>query len=224
MIDFQAFTAAVLLVVHLVGYSNQSPGCEGQDEDDWQLVSEVTDILRGVANDPDGSVAAQSANVLETISKCRNLAFDPMALEHCRSCKITVPYFGTINVVPGKKLKEYIGRNQTNPDRLSKSQQWTPPDSNRGDPYTGSDPSSCSASMVGPSPLLPQAPLPDDPWISLENVLALPNAELDLNGIPSYVEDPSLGSWANVNYNSELGLDQGWDVNWIGPVNNPSMR
>ncbi|OAP59347.1 hypothetical protein AYL99_06645 [Fonsecaea erecta] len=120
MLDFQAFTMSVLLVLHLVGQkteSNEEPSreyaVEGQDERDWKSVVEVTDILRRASTDHRKSTVAQQAvAVLDLIVGAKDdmdgrLTPFPqpeadLQGEECQ-VKITVPCFGEITVVKGAK-------------------------------------------------------------------------------------------------------------------------
>lgn len=214
VIDFQAFTAAMLLIIHLLGYSEESPNhSKEQDEKDWNLVKATTDILRRAATESGGTVAAQSANILGAV--CNIPCTGPI---YNLTCKITVPYFGTITVAPGKKLADRSVQPHTQhqgsmpPQSCNEAcpnQLCTPPQSNPGEPMTGENDGITSGGQTTPAT---QAGYTDDSWIQLENVVALPNADLDPNGYQGFFDDPRLGIWSNLNL--DLDLDQGWNLNW----------
>ncbi|KAL2006009.1 hypothetical protein VTN00DRAFT_9663 [Thermoascus crustaceus] len=218
IIDFLAFTVAMLLVIHLLGYSEEAPNhSREQDEKDWDLVKGTTEILRKAATESGGTVAAQSANLLGSL--CNICPTDPIHM----TCKITVPYFGTITVAPGKKFTDrtvqphILGQcpipsqssNGACPNQLS-----TPPQSNPGDFANDGNNGIGTGSQTTPTT---QVGYPDDSWVQLENVVALPNADLDSNGFQGFFDDPSLEMWSNLNL--DLDLDQGWNLNWSGDGN-----
>jgi hypothetical protein len=58
VIDFQGFTAAVLLLLGLLSYGHISPAQDlQQQESDWQLIEITTEILRRVTTEEGNSVA-----------------------------------------------------------------------------------------------------------------------------------------------------------------------
>lgn len=235
VIDFQAFTVAMLLIIHLLGYSEDAPDhSQAQDDKDWALVMETTEVLRKAAQETCGTVAAQSLHILDSITKC-----DPNLMSSTpsdMSCKITVPYFGVITVSPGKKLARLMSRNSSSssshppgpdpgpgraPSRSSGQnspypQLHTPPQSNPGDFPTSREPGS-SAMGSSSSSCNQQAcwtpPFADESRIQLENMVAFPNAGLDQNNVfQGFLNDQNIGLWPNLNL--DLDLDQGWNLNW----------
>lgn len=220
VIDFQAFTVAMLLIIHLLGYSEDAPDhSQAQDDKDWALVMETTEVLRKAAQETCGTVAAQSLNILDAITKC-----DPNLLSSTpndMSCKITVPYFGVITVSPGKKLASLMSRNSGKhpppgpcraPSRSSGQpspcQLYTPPQSNPGDFTTSREP----GSAMGSEQACWTPPFTDESRIQLENMVAFPNAGLDQNVFQGFLNDQNIGLWPNLNL--DLDLDQGWNLNW----------
>ncbi|EED14840.1 C6 finger domain protein, putative [Talaromyces stipitatus ATCC 10500] len=120
LIDFQAFSVAMLLIINLIGYSEDSPNhSPEQDEKDWALVDETTEVIRHAAAEPAGTVARQSLLILEGISSNVDKECPSSA-----SCKISVPYFGSVTVTPGKKACK------TRPERPSTTQQQQPTPTN----------------------------------------------------------------------------------------------
>ena len=96
--DFQAFTAALLLLLGCHGYGNQSPIGEREQEEDLRLVDLTIGMLRSASSEYGGSVAAQSAQVLTRLrSAGKNV---PQAKAGSEQETIAVPYFGTISISP----------------------------------------------------------------------------------------------------------------------------
>lgn len=216
VLDFQVFTVAMLLIIHLLGYSEDSPNySQVQDDKDWALVDATTEVLRQVAAEPAGTVAAQSLHILDSITKSVP-NFDPQ--NACdMSCKITVPYFGVVTVSPGKKMFSARqkrtrsrpvtgpGLSQTSSEQTSPAQLYTPPQSIPGDcSAMGSDRTSSTTWTP---------PFMDDSRIQFENMVAFPNSGLvDPNLFSGFTDEQSLGMWSNLNL--DLDLDQGWNLNW----------
>lgn len=226
MIDFQAFSMTMLIVINIMGYSDEAPNhSPEQDELDWALVDATIAVLRHAASEPAGTVAAQSLIILEGISKNANSidADSPI------SCKVSVPYFGVITVSGGKKrvkgrsnqptpsttttgcgenFGQMSNRNKNfNSGQPSPYQLYTPPQSIPGD-YNGTT-SSSSSSYANYTP-----PLHDDSRIQLENIFTLPNAGImDSTAYTGFsANDDELGLWPNMNL--DLDLDQGWNLDW----------
>jgi hypothetical protein len=226
MIDFQAFSMAMLLIINILGYSEDAPNHSSeQDEQDWALVDQTTEVLRHAAAEPAGTVAAQSLLIIEGLST--NVGdVDPRML-----CKVTVPYFGVITVSPGKK--QFKGRsdrptpngmpggswNSAAPSQASKNsanpssgqpspfQLYTPPQSN---------PSECNGAISSSSSSYTNytPPLLDDSRVQLENIFSLPNAGLmDPNAFTGFdANNQNMCLWPNINL--DLDLDQGWNLDW----------
>lgn len=232
IIDFQAFSVAMLLIINIVGYSDEHPDySDEQIEKDWALVDATTAVLRRAAAEPAGTVAAQSLLIIEGLSK--NVC--PEDMEQPVSCKVSVPYFGVVTVTPGKKkLKSRPKRpgdqptpgscsfsstpNQSSSSKICSSEQaspfqlYTPPQTNI-DFSTTSSSSGTNKAAPGYANIAP--PFPDDPRIQLENILSLPNAGLmDQNHFMDFTaaNNEDLGLWSNMNL--DLDLDQGWNLDW----------
>ncbi|KAJ5391608.1 hypothetical protein N7509_007098 [Penicillium cosmopolitanum] len=218
MIDFLAFTMGMLLIVHLYGDSDEFPEHnEEEDESDWRLVGEVVDILHQARQEKGGSVAAESSNILGEIYRTRSQVreFSPV------TCKITVPYFGTITVGAGAKFPRPDNKGHQDdvvsgpsPESLatkpSPNQLYTPPLSvPEGMPGCHSD-NTFGANMPVPSALgmgCPPEALPGDGFATT----AFPGPEL--NAFTGLFDDFSQFSWPAPNV--DLGLDHGWNLNWF---------
>lgn len=219
MIDFLAFTMGMLLILHLHGYSDESPEhSKEQDESDWRLVGEVVEILGQAREEKGGSVAAESSNILGQIFRTRSQKKEWSDLA---TCKITVPYFGTITVGAGAKFSrlqnkehhdgvvsgpspESLSNNQT-PDQL-----YTPPLSElEGRSCIHSNPVDCNApvpSTIGAG-CCPAQALPGD------NLATSTFAGPEINAFTGLFDEFNQFSWPTPNI--DLGLDHGWNLNWF---------
>ena len=109
LLDFQAFTAAMLLLLNICGYNShirgtapQQPDLE-QDQEDSALIDRTITLLRIAANEPGGVVASQCAKALDMLGKVRSGGCDQAKKDAQKeSCQIAIPYFGTITIGIGK--------------------------------------------------------------------------------------------------------------------------
>ncbi|KAJ5795764.1 uncharacterized protein N7518_004304 [Penicillium psychrosexuale] len=219
MIDFMAFTLCLLLIIHLQGYSDENPyQSKEQDEEDWGMVKKVIEILRQAATELGGSVAAESANILGAIHDTKDFKHDWSCFS---SCKITVPYFGTITVGAGTKFSK--GRPQSKEQtsvgsgtigtEASCSEQcptqlYTPPMSDPEGALCTNNDALNGASLT---PTMASG-YPDESWHSRSEVVANPYVGLELNAFSGLFDDFGQYMWPNRNI--DLGLDQGWNLNW----------
>ncbi len=102
LIDFQAFSAAMLILLNLYGYSYGSRKNTRQDQSDSALVDTTIEILRRASKEAGGIVAAQSLKALEMIAEARH----GCTKEHDAqgTVKVSIPYFGTLSVGAGKNF------------------------------------------------------------------------------------------------------------------------
>ncbi|KAJ5130719.1 uncharacterized protein N7515_006758 [Penicillium bovifimosum] len=226
MIDFLAFTLGLLLILHLQGYSDVTPDhSKEQDEQDWGLVEKIVETLRRAAAEPGGSVAAESANILGAIFDSKDSQRD---FNSAGSCTITIPYFGTITVGAGTKFskvkggpknKEYTaaapdapGTEATCSGQCS-SQLYTPPMS---DPESAT---TSTAALDGGGFTPTMAGYPDESWLPRSEAATNPLAGLEVNAFSGLFDDFGQYMWPNgSNPIVDLGLDQGWNLNWSGYV------
>ncbi|OOQ82470.1 hypothetical protein PEBR_38902 [Penicillium brasilianum] len=220
MIDFFAFTMSMLIIVHLHGHSDESlVHYKQKDDQDWKLVGEVVEILGQAATERGGSVAAESANILGAIfhtrSQIRNWTSSA-------TCKVTVPYFGTITVGASPKLlrPQNQGQDETAPKVVPSANSSNNP--NPGRLYTPptSDPEGASTShTTGTSHT--QSPVfgsegasgyPIQPLSQGEDVSATTFAGIESNTFTGLFDDFEQFTWLNPAV--DLGLDYGWNLNW----------
>ncbi|KAI1621715.1 hypothetical protein EDD37DRAFT_567093 [Exophiala viscosa] len=89
VLDFQAFSAAVVIVIDLLSVSTTR---HVRDEaEDWELVHGVRKDLRNVSEVLNCSVASQAAKVLEWLSQAREGTWSGS-----RTC--IIPYFGRVKI------------------------------------------------------------------------------------------------------------------------------
>ena len=111
LIDFQAFTASMLLLLNLCGYSSANRAAQthphdlDQDQRDSELIDTTIALLHDASKEVGGVVAAQSAQALEMLAKVRE-GVDKKEMEECgkASCQVSIPYFGTITIGIGKSF------------------------------------------------------------------------------------------------------------------------
>jgi hypothetical protein len=100
VIDFQAFTAAVILMLGLLGY-RPKPGPEDSHQElvDSDLVDTVIEVLRRVRCERENLTAAQCLQALETLV---TIGRGQSPAEEWK-CRIFIPYCGMISIAPGSK-------------------------------------------------------------------------------------------------------------------------
>jgi hypothetical protein len=99
LVDFQVFTAAVIVILGLLGYRPTSaPRNYGQEAEDWNLVYQTMEVLKVVCAEPDSLIATQCLQALEALVSIANGQFSTNG--ETVGCKIFIPYFGIINVAP----------------------------------------------------------------------------------------------------------------------------
>jgi hypothetical protein len=110
LVDFQAFTAAMLLLLNLCGYAqhqrgnNAQPPDLEQDQRDSELIDKTIHLLKEAAREPGGVVAAQSAQALEMLARIRQGGCDEEQNKRGETCQVSIPYFGTISIGMGKQF------------------------------------------------------------------------------------------------------------------------
>jgi hypothetical protein len=172
LIDFQSFTAAMLLVLNLCGYSAQhrqhssnSASDLDQDQRDSELIDRTIDLLKGAEKEVGGVVAAQCAQALEMIAKVRHMT--PEMAKMCsqeemerHTCQVSIPYFGTITIGAGKQFVPIKPGTYTKlgegPARPRSQPPGTAPSMNSINPHTGlpTPPSLASTTSTQPSPIV----------------------------------------------------------------------
>ncbi|KAJ5937868.1 hypothetical protein N7454_004210 [Penicillium verhagenii] len=221
--DFMAFTMGMLLILHLNGYSEESPDySKAEDERDWELVRELIAIFRQAAAQSGGSVAAESANIFSEMYRCR-FQKDKENWDPAASCKITIPYFGTITVGAGAKFSALRQKGQQAPtvsiqgdpslctaiSQKTPTQLYTPPFS---DPDCVSNAPNNTSS--GHTPVTESTDSYSSQSLPTNgDITANPFAGLEVNPFSGLFDD--IGQYMFPNPSVDLGLDQGWNLNWF---------
>ena len=186
LIDFQAFTAAMLLLLNLCGYAQQARGAVvmqpdlDQDQQDSTLIDTTINLLREASKEAGGVVAQQCYKALEMLAQIRHGCPEEHmnSCEH-ESCQISIPYFGTVTMAPGKNFTIPKAGTYPKPGEPRKKSLATTPgmNMNTGLPTPPSlhsnstQPSPLSASMdrvldSGCPPPNPRAPFGATDWIA----------------------------------------------------------
>ena len=183
LMDFQAFTAAMVLVLNFLGVSSSNPNNEVKEADeDRKLVSTAASILRHASLGAGGGVATQAARALEMFLNSK----DHGCIDSQATCKVAIPYFGTVIIGPGTSFA-----NKSDPGT-----QVMPPQAQLPTPdeeplvYLNTDQ---TASGVDPAPIpleFNNGGFPLQQTQSLRtDVNAFPTANLDLDGDWSWFWD-----------------------------------
>jgi hypothetical protein len=119
VIDFQAFTAGIILVLGQLGYSPAAPEEAREGKDDQQFLRQTIEILRRVSLEYGNLTAAQSHQALTTL-----VELDRGGVEG-QTCKVFVPYFGMISVtVPARSVLFQASKQQnTNMEMMRETVQ-----------------------------------------------------------------------------------------------------
>lgn len=207
LLDFQAFTGAMLLLLNICGYNShargtvpQQPDLE-QDQDDSALIDRTIMLLRIAANEPGGAVASQCAKALDMLGKVRTGICGGKDQAECKgeSCQIAIPYFGTITIGIGKNFVPIkpgtYPEAGTNKRPISKPRQTSYPHAPGGLPTPNSSVHSAQPSPSVRSDGLQQSPYEnpasapsgmdnswtastEDPFITFDSFMAFPGAQV----------------------------------------------
>ena len=224
-VDFQVFLACVLLAINVLAFLPlvSQKNDPVTDEYDWNLIGDVKAILVKASKDTvaGGSNMEDSAiKTLDLLLSCRH-GCDESDMD-C-STKITIPYFGTITVLPREEAiaaweqarKQLLTPSQTVSSAGSPlGPQWqvpTPP------PRTGS--MSCASASGKASPLAQNPYIAFDPMnipmpsgYSSNSSLTGSSSAFDFNNNSMMMTDWSSGyNWLDM---SGDGLDFDLDNEW----------
>ncbi|KAJ5291375.1 hypothetical protein N7478_000626 [Penicillium angulare] len=209
-IDFLAFTMGMLLILYLHGYSEESPDCSSEENNqDWELIEGLVSILRQAANENGGSVAAESAHILGEIYRSRS---EKENWHLCNSCEITVPYFGTITVGLGTKFSGAANKasqgKMPSTSKQSPGQIYTPPLSDLDGGYATQGKTTNDHTPIFETPSHTNPPLS-----SSGDGTAGSFAGMEGTAFSGLFDDIGQYMWPTPGV--DLGLDQGWNLNWF---------
>ena len=132
IIDFQAFTAAMILVLNFLSVSPSNSASEVREADeDRELVSVTTSIMQRASLEAGGGVVTQAARALEMFTKSADYS-SPAG--QC-TAKLAIPYFGTVVFGPGKSFANQSCRE----NRASQPQHQIPTPEEESQPLLDSD-------------------------------------------------------------------------------------
>ncbi|KAI4131373.1 MAG: hypothetical protein LQ338_001258 [Usnochroma carphineum] len=141
VIDFQVFTAAMLLTINLLGCPETSNSHDNESESgDWKiiygLIGDLKKVAKGEESHGHNGVAAQALTVLEDLVKAR-FCDEPHAPNE--TYQAVIPYFGKIKIRWGKGFRPRNPSSSANtpslPSMTNSNQLPTPSDSS-GTPLT----------------------------------------------------------------------------------------
>lgn len=119
LFDFHAFTAAMLLLLNICGYSARQPGslpespAFEQDQNDLSLIHEIISMLYDASDEPGGAVSAQCAQTLEMLAQVKKgISNQELDKSTDGSVQVSIPYFGTMTIRLGKQFT-FIRANST---------------------------------------------------------------------------------------------------------------
>jgi len=101
VIDFQAFTAGMVLVLNLLTISSSELARDQQEASkDEDLITTTTDLLQRASLETDAGVTTQAARALKMFCKARAEPCPPGQ----SAVRVVIPYFGTVVFGPGKNF------------------------------------------------------------------------------------------------------------------------
>lgn len=200
VIDFQAFTATVLILLNLLGYGTGPLAKAGQldpdeEEKDWKMVDDMIELMRLASNEVGSVVARQALKVLERLRQGRNRASD---IWEGNTVKLVIPYFGTICIGQGSHLRRGPPEGGSNPQTNSAP----PTNVGRGPDAQGTN--NVQPRFLYDDPLATQ----DDGIISFSSLLALAPGGSDQTS-------QSQHGGADSMFADSIGFDLDQDWSWF---------
>lgn len=129
VIDFLGFTAAVLVMLGLLGYAKVNADGTGshpstvEAERDWRLIEITMDIFGRASTERGGKVASQSLKVLRQLASVKN---GDVGDDTESGQKIVIPYFGAISLRRGKRFQQTASKQNSSPARSNTAENHTP--------------------------------------------------------------------------------------------------
>ncbi|KZT52969.1 hypothetical protein CALCODRAFT_486734 [Calocera cornea HHB12733] len=227
VVDFQAFTAAVLLLLHLVGTGRLWP--EGEERSDIEqnaqdsaYIDQTIANLRTVVETEHSLVAAQALEVLDSLQEARKR---PSEGQKCSNKTLVIPFFGTVTIGPGSG---FSANGTINGVKISSSNlsDNTPPAETTAVPTAPANPFSISVdsraprtSIVNPNEAMPPQNFPpqtlsQQPQVSFSSFYGPYGTEAEGTHPASWM----AGSQDDMSWQSILSmdLDQNWNLTLAG--------
>ena len=197
IIDFQAFTAAMILVLNILGLSQPELTVDANETaSDRALIVSTTELLQHASQETAGGVATQAARALEIFSTDRS--FQGVT-------KVAIPYFGTVTFGPGKNLKPNTQAPQSHHTTTTTTTTTTTNNNNHNN---------CNdtrAALQIPTPSS-QSLSPQQCQWSLEDCATMPS---EYNFGPYALPQPlDVGVDGNMFANVDFDIDQDWSWFW----------
>ncbi|MCJ1340446.1 hypothetical protein MMC09_005742 [Bachmanniomyces sp. S44760] len=192
VVDFEAFNASMIIIVHLL--SSSSPSDPEEEAKDWELVYSVTRDLKRVCKEIPGGVANQVVRLLEDFSQARYRTCENAGED---TYEASIPYFGKIRIKWGKGY--------TKPRKSSTTSTSATPSDLNTQLQTPSDSTSALSASSSSSELLNTEPL-----VSFDSYFQPLPAPDDPATITDW-QAPSM-DWANM-INMDLRDDWSWYIN-----------
>lgn len=151
VIDFQVFTAAMVLVLNLLDHYRRSELLDHSEaENDQELILVTTHILQRASVETNGSVATQAARALEIFGNIKDMSLSVANPVGECARKVVIPYFGTVVIGPGTSFKDQPRARKT--EAMRQPQQLPTPSDQSLDGCTPESASSSNSSMM---PMVP---------------------------------------------------------------------
>ncbi|CAF9922790.1 MAG: hypothetical protein ALECFALPRED_002226 [Alectoria fallacina] len=153
VIDFQVFTAAMVLVLNLLDHYRKSDIRDHSEaESDQELISVTTDILQRASIETNGSVATQAARALEIFSNIKGMSSSRgESIGEC-TMKVVIPCFGAVVIGPGTSFRDHVKAQKPGSTPQPQPQQLPTPSDQSLD---GSTPEYAPPSHISIAPLMP---------------------------------------------------------------------
>ena len=151
MIDFQSFTAAMILVLNLLDHYRKPEMLDHSEaESDQEVVSLTRGILRRSSVETDGGMALHAARALEIFGKVKDITMGcGKPVGECTT-RVVIPYFGTVVIGPGTSFKDQLQAQK--PGETPQPQQLPTPSDQSLD---GSTPGSVPTTMPSMGATIP---------------------------------------------------------------------
>ena len=98
MVDFEVFTAAMILILNIYGYSREDTQSH---EADWNLIDTIINLLKSSVHETGGKVSEQCLRTLELFAACRKDKCHEES-EHHQTAKVVIPFYGTLVLGPNR--------------------------------------------------------------------------------------------------------------------------
>lgn len=135
LMDFQVFTAAMILVLNLLDHYRRSEILDHSEaEMDQDLISVTTAILRQASSETDGGAATQAARALESFGNIKEIVRPGVCSDYNCTARVVIPFFGTVVIGPGTSFEKPAQAHK--PEVIPQPQQLPTPGEQSLDGFT----------------------------------------------------------------------------------------